>query len=248
MQLLVSPIEEGFIVLDMLSPKLQRAEASGSPLLTDLAWKQIRDDIICGKLKPDSRLRIAALRKVYSIGASPIREALSKLVADGFVISLERRGFVVAPVSLRELRELTEVRKLIEKEAVQLSIAGGDETWEANLVAAEYRFSKLNARRAGKMGEVMREWETVNELFFDALFAGCASMLLQNFRRTAYAYAKRYMRVCLSGVAIRRLYEDNAQIAEAASARNGKRASSLLDSLLERTFQEVAASGKLATN
>src|SRR5262245_5521788 len=79
--------------------------------LTQVAWQRIRDDIICGKLRPNARLRIGKLRELYGIGASPLREALSRLVPDGFVNSLDRRGFVVAPISLSEFRELTDVRK-----------------------------------------------------------------------------------------------------------------------------------------
>src|ERR1700752_2890235 len=53
--------------------------------LTQVAWQRIRDDIICGKLRPNARLRIGKLRDLYGIGASPLREALSRLVPDGFV-------------------------------------------------------------------------------------------------------------------------------------------------------------------
>jgi GntR family carbon starvation induced transcriptional regulator len=213
--------------------------------LTQIAWQRIRDDIICGKLRPNARLRIGKLRDLYGIGASPLREALSRLVPDGFVNSIDRRGFLVAPISLRELRELTDVRKLIEREAARLSLATGDDEWESRLVAALYRMSKFNSRPVGKMSQAMKEWETLNEAFHEALMSGSSSILLLNFRRTAYFYAKRYLRVCLSATAIRDLQKDHKALADAAIARDATKLQNLIEARLERTYQKIAASGKL---
>src|ERR1044071_9725450 len=111
-------------------------EPDSSAPLAQVALRKLRDDIICGKLKPEMRLRVGKLRDLYGIGASPLREALSRLVPSGFVVSLDRRGFMVAPISLREFRELTDVRKLLEREAARLSLADGDDMWEGQVVAA----------------------------------------------------------------------------------------------------------------
>ena len=215
--------------------------------LTQIAWQRIRDDIICGKLRPNARLRIGKLRDLYGIGASPLREALSRLVPDGFVNSLDRRGFFVAPISLRQLRELTDVRKLIEKDAARLSLSSGDDEWEGRLVAALHRMSKYNSRPTGKMSQAMKEWETLNEAFHDALMSGSSSILLLNFRRTAYFYAKRYMRVCLSATAIRDVQKGHKALADAAIARDVTKLQTLIEAQLERTYQKIAASGKLSS-
>jgi GntR family transcriptional regulator, carbon starvation induced regulator len=220
-------------------------DLSSTVPLTQIAWQRLRVDIICGKLRPNTRLRIGKLRDLYGIGASPLREALSRLVPDGFVHSLERRGFVVAPISLREFRELTDVRKLIEKEAARLSLAGGDDEWEGRVVAALHRISKLHARSAGKMSPAMKEWETLNEAFHEALMSGSSSILLLNFRRIAYFYAKRYLRVCLTAAAIRDLHKDHKAMADAAIARDATKLQNLIEAQLERIYQKIAASGKL---
>ena len=46
------------------------------------------------------------LRKRYNAGASPLREALNRLSAEGFVEQKDQRGFVVADVNERSLDEL----------------------------------------------------------------------------------------------------------------------------------------------
>ena len=220
-------------------------EATSAAPLAQVAWQHLRNDIICGKLRPKARLRIGKLRDHYGIGASPLREALSRLVPDGFVVSLDRRGFMVAPVSLREFRELTDLRKLLEKEAARHSITDGDDIWESHVVAALHRLSKLQSSSAGKMSQAMKDWETLTEAFHETLFSGCSSVWLLNFRRTAYFYAKRYLRVCLSAATIRDLQKDHRTMADAALKRDVDKLQSLIEDRLERTYRMVEASGKL---
>jgi DNA-binding GntR family transcriptional regulator len=222
-----------------------RDDNSTSPeLLTNLALRTLRDDIICGKLKPGARLRVGKLRDTYKIGASPLREALSRLVPSGFVVSLERRGFMVAPLSLREFREMIDVRKLLEKEAIKLSLNDGDDAWESRVVAALHRVTKLR-NPASKMSPAMKEWEDLNEAFHETLVSGCASVWLLNFRRSAYYYAKRYLRVCLSAPTLAGLWKDHRAMADAAIHHEVPRLQSLIDAQLERMYRKVEESGKI---
>jgi DNA-binding GntR family transcriptional regulator len=222
-----------------------RDETDSSLSLTQTALQKLRNDIICGKLKPGTRLRVGKLRDLYGIGASPLREALSRLVPSGFVVSLDRRGFIVAPISLSEFRELADVRKLLEKEAARLSLVNGDDEWEGRVVAALHRVTKLRSNSAGKMSQAMKEWEDLNEAFQEILVSGCSSVWLLNFRRAAYYYAKRYLRVCLSAAAMRDLQKDQRAMADAAIARDTKKLQSLIESQIERTYRKIEASGKL---
>jgi DNA-binding GntR family transcriptional regulator len=152
---------------------------------------------------------------------------------------------MVAPVSLREFRELTDLRKLLEKEAARLALANGDDVWESQVVAALHRVTKLQTRSAGKMSQTQKEWETLNEAFQEALFSGCHSVWLRNFRRIVYFYAKRYLRVCLSAVAIRELHKDHRAMADAAITRDTQRLQGLVDDQLERIYRKIEQSGKL---
>lgn len=65
--------------------------------LTDRAYGSLREDILNGVLAPGVRLRLDPLKARYGMGASPLREALSRLAGDGFVIAEGRRGFSVPP-------------------------------------------------------------------------------------------------------------------------------------------------------
>jgi GntR family carbon starvation induced transcriptional regulator len=221
-------------------------DSGGAGGLAHTAWKAIRDDIIAGRLDPEVRLRLSTLRERYRIGGTPRREALSRLTAEGFVISSEGRGFAVAPISLTEFRELTDLRKLLEKECLRLSIEHGDVKWEGNIIASLHQLA--NAHRQIGHGDqaTVDRWETLNQEFHNALVAACPSAWLRHFRELVYLYTERYRRICLTTPAAGRdVHREHKQICDAVVGRDVARAHQLIDEHLERTFRKVRASGRL---
>ena len=89
------------------------------------AYWRLRDDILRGVLHPAAKLRIEHLRQSYGLGASALREALSRLVADGLVETEGQRGFWVAPISREELHDITSARQVMEVGALRQSIEHG---------------------------------------------------------------------------------------------------------------------------
>src|SRR3954451_12922901 len=80
----------------------------------DDGYRRIRADIVFGRLRPGQKLKLETLRESYGVSVSTLREILSRLTADGFVIAEGKRGFEVAPVSSGNLKELAELRLLLE--------------------------------------------------------------------------------------------------------------------------------------
>lgn len=214
--------------------------------LSHVAWQTLRNEIIVGALEPGSRLRIGMLREMYGIGASPLREALSRLVSEGFVVAQERRGFLVAPMSLAEFRDLTNMRKLLENTALESSLDHGDDAWEAEVLGAFHQLSKAHKRHAADPEAHADDWEAHNEAFHDALVSACTSPITLRFRGTVYAYTQRYRRVCLSIRSVdRNSLSEHQHLCDAALARDKARVCSIMDKHLEATYRKVAASGRL---
>lgn len=227
-------------------PRGAHGEVEQESLLVDLAWRRLRDDIVAGRLAPETRLRVSRLRADYGIGASPLREALSRLAADGFVRSIERRGFMVAPVSLAEFRDLTNVRKFLECEALSLSLRHGDEAWESQITAAFYRLGKAQERLKLNDPKTLEQWEDLNRAFHETLVSACTSPWVLQLRRTVYGFAERYRRICQTITTISRdVHKEHAHLKDAALARDTQRIHRIIGEHLERTFEKVAASGKL---
>jgi DNA-binding GntR family transcriptional regulator len=73
-------------------------------------------------MRPGSVIEEAVLRTELGLGRTPIREALKLLEAENLVLVSPRRGIFVADVSLRDLRELEEVRLELESLCARLAV------------------------------------------------------------------------------------------------------------------------------
>ncbi|MGR3793540.1 GntR family transcriptional regulator [Vannielia sp. SX4] len=208
--------------------------------LSDRAHAMLRGDIVSGRLAPGSRLRIAQLSETYGIGASPLREALSKLTSEFLVLFEPQRGFSVAPVSADELRDISRVRCELESEALHRAIEAGDDAWEAGIVAAYYALSKADTRRKSDPSEGSDSWEDKNRTFHEALVAACDSPWLKRLRSLIYYQHERYRRISLTNPdPARDLQAEHAAIMEAALARQAPEAIRLSKDHIDRTTQAV---------
>ena len=85
----------------------------------------LRDEILDGSLEPEARLSARDLSARFQTGLSPVREALNRLAMEGLAQHSDNRGFVVSPVSLSELLDLTQARCV-------LTVVGGDVVFDAS--------------------------------------------------------------------------------------------------------------------
>ena len=58
----------------------------------DDGYRRIRADIIFGKLRPEQKLRLEALKEEYGVSVSTLREILSRLSSEGLVLAEGRRA------------------------------------------------------------------------------------------------------------------------------------------------------------
>jgi len=81
----------------------------------------IRQAIITGELKPGTRLREQDLSKSLDISRSPIREALRILESEGLVQISPNKGALVVQLNEKDLKEIYELRKLLEVHAIRIA-------------------------------------------------------------------------------------------------------------------------------
>ena len=158
------------------------------------------------------------MRKQYGVGATPLREALSRLSADGFVTLEGQRGFKVADMTPEDLEDVTSLRVVLESQALTQSILKGDDSWEARVIAAFHRLSKIE-KSDGERD--IAEWEQRNSAFHDALTSACHSKWLRRFYTTLYDQHKRYRNLARSDTHAKRdLHAEHEAIYKAALDRN----------------------------
>lgn len=120
-----------------MAASLDSARRSGSA--TDNAYEHLKHLILTSELAPGEELREAMLTESTGFGRSPVREALRRLVQDGFVEVRPRQGYRVSLVTLASVRDLFEMRLLLEPAAVELAALRASQEELAALHALAHR-------------------------------------------------------------------------------------------------------------
>jgi DNA-binding GntR family transcriptional regulator len=208
--------------------------------LAERAAQGIEADILSGALAPDSRLGIAGTAARYGVGATPLREALSRLSARGLVSAIGKRGFRVKSVSREDLTDIIRIRTVLEHEALRLSIAAGDGAWEGEIVAALHELKRYVRSNPRGFGEGERAFDALHKRFHGALISACGSPRLLAACSGLYDEAYRYRRLMMAtfadGEEFLRAHE---VLGEAAIEREAKRAADLLEAHIASTLKLV---------
>ena len=197
--------------------------ASGSTLTQDV-YRRLRADLLSCRLAPGEKLRIEELCRRLCAGSSAVRETLSRLASEGFVVAEPQRGFRVAPVLAGELRSLTDARCQIEGLCIRSAVQHGDVEWEAGIITALHRLSKLPVRAEGDPKRYDDAFALAHTAFHEAIAAACDNSWLLRTREFLAAQHERYRWLSLPlATTDRDLHGEHAAIADAALSRDADR-------------------------
>jgi GntR family carbon starvation induced transcriptional regulator len=165
---------------------------------TFMVFAAIRADILEVRMEPGSRLHVGSLTERFGVSQSAVREALSRLVADGLAIALDQKGFRAAPVSIGDLHDLTEARIEMEVVALRRSLQKGDTAWEARVLGAYHELSKSTPVAVEGLHGSMLPWGVLHRRFHNALVSAAGSEWLARFREVMFDQSERYRKLSVS--------------------------------------------------
>jgi DNA-binding GntR family transcriptional regulator len=85
----------------------------------NIIYVELRRSIIMRHLKPGERFDVDSLAQKYKTSVTPVRDALQMLSQDGLVNIKPRSGYFVARTTLKQLRDLLDLRHVLELAAVE---------------------------------------------------------------------------------------------------------------------------------
>jgi DNA-binding GntR family transcriptional regulator len=88
-----------------------------------MIYREIRRSIIMGHRNPGERLDVEQLGKSFGTSVTPVRDALQMLNQEGLVTIRPRSGFFVTHVTLKQLRDMLELREILEVASVERAAA-----------------------------------------------------------------------------------------------------------------------------
>ncbi len=86
-------------------------------------YDAVKDSILRNAFVPGALLQIDRLAEEYGVSATPVREALVRLEADGLVALIPNKGAQVTEITEKDIREIWEMRRLLEPYAARSSAA-----------------------------------------------------------------------------------------------------------------------------
>jgi DNA-binding GntR family transcriptional regulator len=158
-------------------------------------YRRIRADIVFGKLAPSAKLKLDRMREEYGASVSTLRELLNRLASEGLVVAEGQRGFEVAPVSAQNLRELADLRLLLETHALTQSFSAGDMDWEGRVVSAHHKLSATEKRQQAGDRADNETWKRYDFEFHHALISACGSETLLEAHAPVFDKYLRYLMI-----------------------------------------------------
>ena len=207
--------------------------------LTFRVYEALRSEILSCQLPPGAKIRIAEIAVRFDVSHAAVREALSRLVAMGWLEALDQRGFRVTELSLRDLMDVTQTRIDIETLALRRSIANGGSDWEA-AITSSYQAMLEEPKYADGQPGITDEHHERHELFHRSLVSACNSEWLMHFRDQLSDQTQRYRSLSdLYEATPRASEKEHAELMQATLDRDADRASHLMAAHIRLTMDTI---------
>jgi len=113
----------------------------------DMVYEVLREGILMGVFQPGERMRQDQLAEAIGVSRIPVRSALMQLESEGLITFNPYRGAVVNKLSAKEMREIYELRALLEAHALRKAV---DVMTPERLAHLEQLAVELNAIKDGE--------------------------------------------------------------------------------------------------
>jgi DNA-binding GntR family transcriptional regulator len=160
--------------------------------VTALAANRLREKILRGDYREGVPLRQDALAAELGVSRIPVREALRQLEVEGLVTFSPHVGAVVSTLSLGEIKELFDVRAVLETDLLRRSIG------ELKPADIERAADILDAYEAAFRARDVGAWGVLNWRFHSTLLGAADRPLTMGLLQTLHNQSDRYTRLQLS--------------------------------------------------
>lgn len=212
--------------------------------VSEQAYRQIRADIIFGRLRPNQKLKLEKLRDGYGASVSTLREILNRLSSEDLVIAEGQRGFEVAPISVENLKQTADLRLLLEVHALEQSFAEGDVEWEGRVVASHHKLSVMEGYMKDGNSSQTEAWKQYDWEFHQALISACGSKVLMDTHAAIFDKYLRYQMIALSfrgDIAA----NEHQKLLECALERDAATAKTILETHVNGGVAHALATGSI---
>lgn len=149
--------------------------------ISEAAADAVRAMIVDGRLGGGERINEVRLAQQLGVSRTPLREALSGLVAEGALIARPRIGYFVRPLTLEEFEQIYDIRPLLDPEALRLAGIPSAK----RIASLEKLNTQLRAAKGVRAIEIDDAWHM-------ELLADCPNKVLLDFIQNVIVRTRRY--------------------------------------------------------
>jgi len=131
-----------------------------------LVYDALKQRIITQAMKPGEPINEGLLSQELEISKTPIREAIQQLEREGFIENIPGKGNFVSHISIQDLRELFEIREMLECEAIKRAATRRD---PQKLEAIRKGFELSGETSRDRTPRQFRAGEQIHVFIFESL-------------------------------------------------------------------------------
>lgn len=161
-----------------------------APLREEI-YKDLKKQILSGRLLPGARLIEYSLAKELQVSRTVLREVLKMLELEGLVKIVPYRGAEVTRFSLEDIEEIYEIQATLEGLAASLAVK------KMNRRDLQ-RLKRLQEQLQQSLQKMPEEWQKINVDFHQFFISRCGNERLQNLIKNQRDYFARYWRIILA--------------------------------------------------
>jgi DNA-binding GntR family transcriptional regulator len=193
----------------------------------------LRSAILQGRFKSNQPLRQDQIAEQFGVSKIPVREAMVQLRAEGLIVFVPNRGFVVSELSPGEVEEIYIMRMALETKALERAIP---RLRNADLIRAA---SVLDISEAE---DDRSQWSELNWEFHSTLYQAAQLPRLLSTIEVLHNNVARYLVIYLWGLSARDASQDeHKKILQACRRKNVDRAVKILQQHLSRASNCLVA-------
>lgn len=170
--------------------------------LVDQVYKDIKEKIVTGELGPNTKLTTRTLCEHYGISDTPLKQALNRLVSEGLVEPLPRRGMRVKQMTPKDVHESIEARLMIELYAVDSALRSvrqnGELVKRLEGIIDEDEALIAEAKDLGTYSELAQRELEVSQQFHTIIIATTGNDLILNTYRNIVNHTYYYYQAGLN--------------------------------------------------
>lgn len=217
-------------------------------ILSKIIEEKLSEDIIVGYFKPNRKLHIKRLTQRYGSGASPVREALSRLIHTQMVIALDQRGFCTPPLNQNHLDDIILAFRSITHACAINAIKSGNAAWRQRIKDALTQLQNLCQNKQEKLNLQEKishsaAIEVQQSCFFNELINACPSAWLLKQAMYLQQHLQRYRNILNhphTNTVIRYSCIRQEQMAKAALNSDPELLCQLMDTYINKTHQYLS--------